>query len=89
MGTGGSFPRVKRQGREAELSPPTSDKVKKTWIYTAISPYVFMAQCWVKHMDNFSSTIFIYLFIICILFMVAVNDLDSVSGIKCLFALTL
>jgi hypothetical protein len=34
MGTGGSFPGVKRPGREAEHSPPTSTEVKKTWIYT-------------------------------------------------------
>jgi hypothetical protein len=29
MGTGGSFPGVKRQGREADHSPPTSSAVKK------------------------------------------------------------
>jgi hypothetical protein len=33
---------VKLQGREANHSPPTSAKVKKTWIYTSNSPYVFM-----------------------------------------------
>jgi hypothetical protein len=33
MGTGGSFPGVKWQGREAGLSPPTSAVVKKMWIY--------------------------------------------------------
>jgi hypothetical protein len=33
MGTGGSFPGVKRQGREADHSPPTSADVKKMWIY--------------------------------------------------------
>jgi hypothetical protein len=42
-GTGGSFPRIKRQGREADHSPPTSAEVKKMWIYTSTSPYVFMA----------------------------------------------
>jgi hypothetical protein len=34
---------VKRQRREADHSPPTSAEVNKMWIYTAISPYVFMA----------------------------------------------
>jgi hypothetical protein len=43
MGTGGSFPGVKRQGSEADRSPPTSAEVKKTWIYTPTPPYVFRA----------------------------------------------
>jgi hypothetical protein len=43
MGTGGSFPEVKRQGREADHSPPTSAEVKNMWIYTSTSLYVFMA----------------------------------------------
>jgi hypothetical protein len=43
MGTGDSFPGVKRQGREADHSPLTSAEVKKMWIYTSTPPYVFMA----------------------------------------------
>jgi hypothetical protein len=43
MGTGGSFPGVKRPGREADHSPPTSAEVKKMWIYTSIPPYAFKA----------------------------------------------
>jgi hypothetical protein len=43
MGTGGSFLGLKRQGREADHSPPTSAEVKKMWIYTSTPPYVFMA----------------------------------------------
>jgi hypothetical protein len=35
MGTGGSFPAVKRLGREANLSVPTSAEVKEMWIYTS------------------------------------------------------
>jgi hypothetical protein len=38
-------PGVKRPGREADYSPPTSAEVKKTWIYTSTPLYVFMAQC--------------------------------------------
>jgi hypothetical protein len=35
---------VKRPGREADNSPPTSTDVKKMWIYTSTpSPYAFMA----------------------------------------------
>jgi hypothetical protein len=43
MGNGGSFPGVKRKGREADHSPPASAEVKKMWIYTSTPPYVFMA----------------------------------------------
>jgi hypothetical protein len=43
MGTGSSFPGVKRQGREDDHSPPTSAEVKKMWIYTSTPPYAFMA----------------------------------------------
>jgi hypothetical protein len=35
MGTGGSSPGVKRQGREADHSPPTSAEAKQMWIYTS------------------------------------------------------
>jgi hypothetical protein len=42
MGTGALYPGVKRPGREADHSPPTSAEVKKMWIYTSTSPYVFM-----------------------------------------------
>jgi hypothetical protein len=45
MGTGCSFPVVKWLGREPDHSPPTSDEVKKIWIYTSTLPYAFMAQC--------------------------------------------
>jgi hypothetical protein len=45
MGTGGFSPGVKRQGREADHSPPTSAEVKKMWLYTFTSPYAFMAYC--------------------------------------------
>jgi hypothetical protein len=36
MGTGGSFPGVQRQGREADHSPVTSAEVKKMWIYNPL-----------------------------------------------------
>jgi hypothetical protein len=35
MGTGGSFPGVKRPGREADHSPPTSAEVRKMGFYTS------------------------------------------------------
>jgi hypothetical protein len=40
----GLFPLgVKRPGREADHSPPTSAEIKKTWVYTSTPSYVFMA----------------------------------------------
>jgi hypothetical protein len=42
-GGGGGFPGVKRQGCEADHSPPASVDVKKMLIYTSIPPYAFMA----------------------------------------------
>jgi hypothetical protein len=36
---------VKRPGHEADHSPPTSDEVKNTWIYTSTHPYSFTAYC--------------------------------------------
>jgi hypothetical protein len=35
---GALSPAVKRKGREADHSPPTSAEVKKTWIYTSTPP---------------------------------------------------
>jgi hypothetical protein len=43
MGAEGFFPRIKRPGREADQSPPTSAEVKKMGIYTSTPPYTFMA----------------------------------------------
>jgi hypothetical protein len=48
MGTGGSFPGVKRPRCEADHSPPTNAEVKKIWPYTSTAPYVFMAECLVN-----------------------------------------
>jgi hypothetical protein len=38
MGTRGSFPGVKRPGREADHSPPSSAEVKNIWSYTSTPP---------------------------------------------------
>jgi hypothetical protein len=35
-------PGIKRQGHEADHSPPTSAEVNKMWIYTSTPPYAFM-----------------------------------------------
>jgi hypothetical protein len=40
----GAFsPGVKRQGREADDSPPASAEIKKMWIYISTPSYAFMA----------------------------------------------
>jgi hypothetical protein len=46
---------VKRPGREADHSPPSSAEVKNAWSYTSTPQYVFMAWCLVKHRDAFLS----------------------------------
>jgi hypothetical protein len=40
---GALLPGVKRQGRDADHSPPASAQVKKMWIYISTPPYAFMA----------------------------------------------
>jgi hypothetical protein len=45
MGTGGSFPGVKRPGREADHSPPASAEVKRMLIYTSTLAY-FTIRCY-------------------------------------------
>jgi hypothetical protein len=50
MGTGGAFPpEVKRPGREANHSPPSSAKIKNEWSYISIPTYVFMVWCLVRY----------------------------------------
>jgi hypothetical protein len=45
---------VKRPGREADHSSPSSAEVNNAWSYTSTLQYVFMARCLVKHRDNFT-----------------------------------
>jgi hypothetical protein len=42
---GALSPGVKRPGREADRSPPSTAEVKKKWSYTSITPYVPMTWC--------------------------------------------
>jgi hypothetical protein len=42
MGKGGYFPDGKSD-RNVKRTSPTSAEFKKTWIYTPITPYVFIA----------------------------------------------
>jgi hypothetical protein len=44
-GSGALSPGIKWPGCEADSSPSSSAKVKKTWFFTSTPPYVFMAWC--------------------------------------------
>jgi hypothetical protein len=50
---------IKRSGREADASPPSSAEVKNAWSYVSSHQYVFMEWCLVKHRDNFTFTPFV------------------------------
>jgi hypothetical protein len=54
--TGTLSPGIKRPGREADYSPPSSTGVKNAWTYTSTPPYVFMAWHLVKYRHNFTFT---------------------------------
>jgi hypothetical protein len=53
---GALFLGVKRPGREADHSLPSSAEVKNAWNYTSIPQYVFMARGLMKQRDNFTLT---------------------------------
>jgi hypothetical protein len=46
---GALTPEVKRLGRDADHSPPSTAEVKNMWSYTSTPQYVFMAWWSVKH----------------------------------------
>jgi hypothetical protein len=50
---GALSPGVKWRGRQADHSPPTITKAKKTWISTSIPPYAFIVQCLLTHRGDF------------------------------------
>jgi hypothetical protein len=51
--------RVKRPGREADHSPPSSAEVKNAWSYTSTPQYAFMAWWSLKkHRQNLTFTFF-------------------------------
>jgi hypothetical protein len=48
MGTGRSYPWIKRLDHEADRSLPPSAEDKNVWSYTSIPLFVFMAWCLTK-----------------------------------------
>jgi hypothetical protein len=70
VGTRVSFSEVKRPGREADHSPPSSAEVQNAWNYTSTPQYAFMAWCSVKAQGQlylYFSTIIIIIIIIIII----------------------
>jgi hypothetical protein len=57
MRSGALFLGVKRQGRQADHSPPSSAEVENVWSCTSTPPYVFRAWCLIKHSDNLTFTL--------------------------------
>jgi hypothetical protein len=49
---GALSPEVKCLGHKVDHSPPTNVKIKNIWSCTSTLPYIFMAWCSIKHMDN-------------------------------------
>jgi hypothetical protein len=47
---------IKRPGREADHSLPSSAEVKKIWSYTSITPHVSMTWCLISSRNNFNFT---------------------------------
>jgi hypothetical protein len=64
MGTRGFCPEVKRPGREADHSLPSTAEVRNAWSYNSSPPYVFMAWNSVKHREKLL-LIYITLFSLC------------------------
>jgi hypothetical protein len=53
--TGAVSVEIKRLGRDAYHSPPSSIEVNNTWSYSSTSPYVFMALFAVKRRETLPS----------------------------------
>jgi hypothetical protein len=51
---------IKRPGREADHSPPSSAEVKNAWSCTSTPQYAFMPWCLVKYRDNFTFYLILY-----------------------------
>jgi hypothetical protein len=60
IGAKGSFPGVKRPGREADHSLQPSAEVKNAWSYTSTPQYAFMALCSVKAQGQ----LYLYLYVL-------------------------
>jgi hypothetical protein len=67
--TRGSFPGVKRPGREADRSPPSGAEVKNERSNTSNPQYTFRARCSVKTQGQLYLLSFIIIIIIIIIIM--------------------
>jgi hypothetical protein len=57
---GALSPMIKRPGRKANHTPPSSAEVKNAWRYTSIRQYIFIAWYLVKHRDNFTAVFWLH-----------------------------
>jgi hypothetical protein len=48
-------------------SPPLGAEIKNAWIYTSTPQYDFMSWCLVKHRDNFTFYLYLYMSWLCYL----------------------
>jgi hypothetical protein len=53
-------PSLKRPGREADHSLPSSADIKNTWSYTSTPSYAFMVGCLVNKAQGLISFAFVY-----------------------------
>jgi hypothetical protein len=67
MDAGGSFPGVKRPGREADHSPESSAKGKNAWSYTFVLPVYLHDVVLVQRRNSFTflpSVVFIVMVVV-------------------------
>jgi hypothetical protein len=77
---------VKRPGREAHHSPPSSAEIKNVWSYTSTPQYTFMAWCSVKSTGTtFPFTLLYFTLRLLRLKFILCNRIYSLIGIVILF----
>jgi hypothetical protein len=82
VGTRGSYLGVKRPGREADHSFPSSAKVKNMWSYTSPPQYASMSWCSVMKVAQGQLYLYLYhmsLYVVLVLCKKTVEPIESVS----------
>jgi hypothetical protein len=68
---------IKRPGREADHSLPSSSQVKNAWSYTSTPQYVFMAWCLFKRRGNFAFTFVVVVVVVVVIIIIIIITLVS------------